>query len=176
MNYELIHIISNSFFANTGDQVLLWVKSGAFKVPVSKMIKNVITDDRVLGSNQLVPMILIGPGTGVAPMRAILQERKHNISNEKVSDSIISENRIKTLLFFGCRNRSNDFLYREEWEALSSGGIVNDKSHGDVPIDNEIIEIYEESSNILDPDVYGGVGSETVIVAFSRDQSHKVSF
>lgn len=49
-------------------------------------------------------MIMIGPGTGIAPFRAFMQERAfHGASG-------------KHLLFFGERNRSSDFFYEEEWK------------------------------------------------------------
>lgn len=47
-------------------------------------------------------LILIGPGTGVAPMRSILLERE-NTSND-------------AMLYFGCRHPQGDFLYRAELE------------------------------------------------------------
>jgi sulfite reductase (NADPH) flavoprotein alpha-component len=49
------------------------------------------------------PLIMIGPGTGVAPFRAFLQERRA----QKASG--------KSWLFFGVRNRATDFLYESDW-------------------------------------------------------------
>ena len=53
------------------------------------------------------PMILIAPGTGIAPCRALLWDRaeanrKHNMG--------------KAYLFFGGRNRQADFFYEDEWK------------------------------------------------------------
>lgn len=50
------------------------------------------------------PIILIGPGTGIAPFRAFLQERIH--TNAAGAN----------WLFFGERNREHDFFYQEELE------------------------------------------------------------
>ena len=54
------------------------------------------------------PVIMIGPGTGIAPFRAFVQER-----------AIAAESGLKvgrTMLFYGCRRRNEDFLYRDEWD------------------------------------------------------------
>lgn len=64
-----------------------------------------------LPSDPSKPVILIGPGTGVAPFRAFVQERAQQAKN--------GEDVGKTILFFGCRKRSEDFLYEKEW-AVSS--------------------------------------------------------
>lgn len=58
------------------------------------------------------PVIMVGPGTGVAPFRAFLQERKATGSKGK------------NWLFFGEQRRSQDFLYEEEFAALQSEGVL----------------------------------------------------
>lgn len=58
------------------------------------------------------PMIMVGPGTGIAPFRAFLHERK------------ASGAKGKNWLFFGDQRAATDFLYREELEALKSEGML----------------------------------------------------
>ena len=50
------------------------------------------------------PLIMVGPGTGVAPYRSFLWQRK------------ILNSRGKNWLFFGERNRASDFYYQDEFE------------------------------------------------------------
>lgn len=62
------------------------------------------------------PVILIGPGTGIAPMRAFLQER----AQQQASGVAIGA----SILYFGCRRRDEDFIYRDELEAFESQGVL----------------------------------------------------
>ena len=59
------------------------------------------------------PVIMIGPGTGIAPFRAFLQERRETGAAGK------------NWLFFGDRRAAHDYLYREELRAFSKTGILS---------------------------------------------------
>lgn len=65
------------------------------------------------------PLILIGPGSGIAPFRGFWNERRHQIKN------LIPTNKKPgpIWLFFGCRNRGMD-LYKEEKEAALAEGVL----------------------------------------------------
>ncbi len=65
-----------------------------------------------LPSNPDTPIIMIGPGTGVAPFRAFLQEREA----EGVTGKI--------WLFFGDQHFSSDFLYQVEWQKWLKNGVL----------------------------------------------------
>lgn len=58
------------------------------------------------------PIIMIGPGTGVAPFRGFMQERLHQGATSK------------NWLFFGERHRHSDFFYEEYWNALTAQGFL----------------------------------------------------
>ncbi|WP_237476919.1 sulfite reductase subunit alpha [Lichenibacterium dinghuense] len=58
------------------------------------------------------PVIMIGPGTGVAPFRAFLQERKASKATGK------------NWLFFGHQKSATDFFYREELDGLRKDGVL----------------------------------------------------
>lgn len=51
---------------------------------------------------------MIGPGTGIAPFRAFLQERLG------VGSQLSKDGKGNNWLFFGCRHESRDFLYADE--------------------------------------------------------------
>lgn len=53
-----------------------------------------------------LPVIMVGPGTGLAPFRGFIQDRYGRIAKgDKVGN---------TILYFGCRQREIDFIYEEE--------------------------------------------------------------
>jgi len=55
---------------------------------------------------------MVGPGTGIAPFRAFMQERE------------ASEAEGKNWLFFGNPNFTQDFLYQVEWQAYVKSGLL----------------------------------------------------
>ncbi|MCV7286364.1 sulfite reductase flavoprotein subunit alpha [Mycolicibacterium wolinskyi] len=59
-----------------------------------------------------VPIIMIGPGTGIAPFRAFLQERRATQAPGR------------SWLFFGDRRRATDFLYGDELEGFVESGTL----------------------------------------------------
>ena len=91
------------------------------------------------------PVLMIGPGTGVAPMRSLIKERqywlqqKETLAQEKTNrDCSGAQSTRKDVLVFGCRNRGADYFYQDEWKDLMER----------IPL--------------------------AVFTAFSRDQNHKV--
>lgn len=62
------------------------------------------------------PVIMVGPGTGIAPFMAFLQERKATGATGK------------NWLFFGDQKAETDFLYREELETYVADGLLTELS------------------------------------------------
>jgi len=62
------------------------------------------------------PVVMIGPGTGVAPMRSLVYQR---IQWRKQLGLTAPS---KDLLFFGCRNADADYFFKDEWSTLTSSG------------------------------------------------------
>ncbi|KAJ1914171.1 hypothetical protein H4219_004907 [Mycoemilia scoparia] len=56
------------------------------------------------------PVVMVGPGTGIAPFRGFLQERVHQLA----SNNNGSANTGATVLFFGSRHEKTDYLYKSE--------------------------------------------------------------
>ncbi|MGK2882412.1 MAG: diflavin oxidoreductase [Mycobacterium sp.] len=64
-------------------------------------------------SDDSVPMIMVGPGTGIAPFRAFLQERSQRGATGR------------NWLFFGDQHRAHDFIYDDELSAWQASGVLN---------------------------------------------------
>lgn len=59
------------------------------------------------------PVIMIGPGTGIAPFRSFIQERDNRDAEGK------------NWLFFGDRTFTQDFLYQVEWQKYLKSGVLS---------------------------------------------------
>ena len=91
------------------------------------------------------PVIMIGPGTGVAPMRSLIWERLQWAQEESPDQDQNAETHLAdparmghSTLFFGCRRQATDYFYQDEWQDVQQRMAL------------------------------------TVLPAFSRDQNHKV--
>ena len=81
------------------DRVQVWLRKGCLRLPDSPT----------------AAIIMVGPGTGVAPFRSFVQtryaqreaSRKVAVQGGMVGDAV---------LFFGCRRSDHDFLYQREWD------------------------------------------------------------
>ena len=70
-------------------------------------------DNFRLPENPQTPVIMIGPGTGIAPFRAFMQQR--------AADGAEGKN----WLFFGNPHFTEDFLYQVEWQRYVKEGVLN---------------------------------------------------
>lgn len=62
------------------------------------------------------PLIMVGPGTGLAPFRGFLQEREMQMARGAAPG--------KAMLFFGCRHPEQDFIYADELKRWAERGVV----------------------------------------------------
>ncbi|MEM9707226.1 MAG: flavodoxin domain-containing protein [Pseudomonadota bacterium] len=69
-----------------------------------------------LPSDDDKPIIMVGPGTGIAPFRAFLEERRARAAKGK------------NWLFFGDQHVAEDYLYKSEIEAWREEGLINELS------------------------------------------------
>ncbi|KAF2871431.1 hypothetical protein BDV95DRAFT_493798 [Massariosphaeria phaeospora] len=107
-----------------------------------------------LPSDPSKPIIMIGPGTGVAPFRGFVQER--------AAQAKAGQNVGKTVLFFGCRKKSEDFIYQDEWdqykEALGDNFVMHTAFSRDGPnkvyVQHQIEESADEINKLLEQKAY----------------------
>lgn len=87
------------------DSVRVFVRASTFRLPVSLS----------------TPVLMVGPGTGIAPMRALALERRFLRASAKSNQPYGS-----TVLFFGCKYAQMDYIYRDELEGLHAEGALTE--------------------------------------------------
>ena len=66
-----------------------------------------------LPENKATDVIMVGPGTGIAPFRAYLQEREFSQASGR------------NWLFFGDQHEATDYLYADEFAGMQERGVLN---------------------------------------------------
>jgi NADPH-ferrihemoprotein reductase len=94
--------VCSNYLFREGSTCRVYVKQSTFKLP----------------EDTSLPIILIGPGTGIAPMRAFLQERKWQ--RDTYGMNKVGE----TDLYFGCRRPDEDYIYEEELLSYTRDGTL----------------------------------------------------
>ncbi|MGB3482555.1 MAG: sulfite reductase flavoprotein subunit alpha [Mycobacterium sp.] len=90
--------VCSTFLADRGGTAKIFLQPNkSFRVPA---------DDSA-------PMIMVGPGTGIAPFRAFLQERERRGAGGD------------NWLFFGDQHRADDYIYADELTGWSNSGLLN---------------------------------------------------
>jgi cytochrome P450/NADPH-cytochrome P450 reductase len=105
-----------------------WSGIGQYRGFASSYLMGVAPGDTVLGyvrrpnpafappADPRLPMVLVGPGTGIAPLRGFLRERA---AQKRAGDPVAS-----SLLFYGCRHPDHDWFYRDEMAQWQQDGIA----------------------------------------------------
>ncbi|XP_037945480.1 NADPH-dependent diflavin oxidoreductase 1-like, partial [Teleopsis dalmanni] len=83
-----------------------WLKALAVD---SKIVGTIKSGTMSLPKNKHTPIIMVGPGTGIAPFRSVIQSRLIALKKYSTLDP-------KLVVFFGCRNKSKDFHFSTEFE------------------------------------------------------------
>lgn len=64
------------------------------------------------------PLVMVGPGTGLAPFRGFIQDRQ---ADRKTGDTTAIG---PMAMFFGCRSKAQDYIYQADLEAAEADGTI----------------------------------------------------
>jgi len=98
------HGVASSWLAaaRSGTKIPVFIRHSSFKLP----------------KDSSTPVVMVGPGTGLAPFRGFIQQRA---ARAAAHDAPLGPG----VLFFGCRTSKHDYIYQEELQraVLSGGGL-----------------------------------------------------
>ena len=74
----------------------------------------------VIPESHDIPIIMVGPGTGVVPFIGFMQEREKSKTNQADLELGAAH------LYFGCRRFDIDFIYRDEMNEMKDKGVITE--------------------------------------------------
>lgn len=109
--------------------IRLWIRPGSFGALPLKATQPLLADIGPMRRHFESPVLCIGAGTGVAPLRSLILERdavrcinsdhSDTYQNQSTDNATSSTQLVDNILVFGCRKQSADFYYESEWKSLS---------------------------------------------------------
>ncbi|CUA77238.1 NADPH-ferrihemoprotein reductase [Rhizoctonia solani] len=115
LSQDGVESVTNPVYAISGPRAAYQADAG-YKAPI-----HVRRSTFRLPTNPKTPVIMIGPGTGVAPFRGFIQERvalARKAIEKNGPDALADWGQIS--LYYGCRHENEDFLYKDEWPEYQS--------------------------------------------------------
>lgn len=102
--------------------IRIWIRPGTFSELPLKLVSN--RGEEKMCSFE-TPVMCIGAGTGIAPLRSLLQERESILALDQLDDDLgletsrtVKQESFDHILIFGCRKSSADYYYKTEWERM----------------------------------------------------------
>jgi sulfite reductase alpha subunit-like flavoprotein len=121
--------------------VPVWIERGALRLPPSLS----------------TPLLLVGPGTGVAPFRSFLWQRAaiQQQQQQQQGCAVQHSSVASCTLFFGCRSPLADFYYKSEWHHLLQtqvlqqphGFIAAFSRHSPQPNQQQLLQQLQQAAN-----------------------------
>ncbi|CAB9499948.1 NADPH-dependent diflavin oxidoreductase 1 [Seminavis robusta] len=136
------HYLSTLLLQDSTTVLQMWIRPGSFHgLPLTPSQNDTTSEKRRWFEN---PVLCIGAGTGVAPLRGLILEREAVRAAQQKSDVADSStiapfaattngdatnetqtlNQYDNLLVFGCRKRDADYYYQNEWTQLQNRMVV----------------------------------------------------
>ena len=91
--------------ATESSKLKFFIRSTAFKLP----------------GDPATPIIMIGPGLGLAPFRSFIEERARYRDGEKATETQEARN----YLYFGCRYTDRDYYFRDDLQDYLDRGVIS---------------------------------------------------
>jgi len=136
---EIVDASFSNAITKGSDIVCLWIYPGSFsKLPLLQVQDHKSSSPVGKGRHRYfdTPVMCIGAGTGIAPLRSLIFEREYQIqqmlSNSDTSLSLspneyvecladtASSDDLDNILVFGCRKQTSDYYYGHEWLTLTN--------------------------------------------------------
>jgi len=89
--------------------IRIWIRPGSF----GKLPLDLNNDGRFCS-----PIMVVGAGTGVAPLRGLLHEREAIQRGLRQTSARAEQSKDENILVFGCRKSNSDYYYKEEWKSM----------------------------------------------------------